>query len=109
VADFSIKRGDTAPPLVAVLRSEGGTALDLSDVTSVAFKMRPATGVGSAVTGSAAVVDALAGKVAYSWRSGDTAVIDLYWAEFEIRWNSGEVQTVPSDEYIEVRVLADLG
>lgn len=99
---FYIKTGDTAPSVEATLRVEG-SVLDLTNATSVRFKMS------NGLDEAAVIVDAAGGKVRYDWGSGQTDTAGTFDAEFEIAWTGGGVQTVPSKGYLKVYIAEDLG
>lgn len=101
---FTIKQGDTLPPLVAILREADLTPIDLSDATSVKLAIKgPVTW-----KKDCSIVDAPEGKVSYSWVSGDTSTNGQYEAEFEITWPGG-IQTVPNDKYFQIVIVTELG
>ncbi len=54
------------------------------------------------------VTDAVDGRVTYLWQAGDTDTSGTYNIEFEIEWGT-EIQTVPNDSYITIKIVDDLG
>lgn len=106
---YSIKRNDTAPAIRAALLDAKGV-VDLTNAT-VRFLMRPVLPQHAPVlNASASVVDNPAkGVVEYQWVVGDTAIAGAYYAEWEVTRSDLTVVTFPSDDYLEVRILADLG
>lgn len=109
---FSIKNGDTAPAYVVDLQEDVDTtpaAIDLTDATSVTFKMRLTGTTGApAVTGAMTVTSAASGRVTYEWAAGDTDATGTYDVEFEILWSDGTIETVPNSGYATVIVTDDL-
>jgi hypothetical protein len=110
LADFTIKTGDTYPPLGAVL-DDDGTPVDLTAADSVRLILKlesPST----VVEGAAAVTSAAGGAVEYEWAAGDTDQAGEYQGEWEVTWDAGStppsVQTFPNDGYFSVEILADL-
>lgn len=101
-----IKRGDTAPPLTAVL-SSNGAPLDLTAASAV--RLIIAADSGSLVLGPISIDDAAGGEVSYEWSPGDTDTAGEYRVEFEIVWGDGTVQTVPSAGYGALTIMEDLG
>lgn len=111
MADRTIKRGDTGPPLNATLTDANG-AINLTTATEVKilFSSIDADPVDT-FSGVCVIVDAALGKVRYIWRTDgtDTNVAANYHVEFEITWGDGTKWTVPNAAYNSVEVMADLG
>jgi len=101
VARFYIKKGDTAPPLRVFLRQRDGSPIPLATAT-VVFHM----GNGKVASGTVNILDADLGKVEYRWQTGDTDTAGSFDGEFEIT-DGGKNQTVPSNEYIVIKILDD--
>lgn len=116
---FYIKQNDTSPAYVVDLQDDVDTtpaAINLTDATSVTFKMRSA----AAAASSAPVVDeamtittAASGRCTYEWQTGDTATAGTYNAEFEILWDDGTIETVPNGadpaaQYLTIVIVDDL-
>lgn len=111
MADRTIKRGDTGPPLNATLSDANG-AINLTTATQVKilFASIDADPVDT-FSGVCTIVDAALGKVRYTWAidGTDTNVAATYHVEFEITWGDGTKWTVPNDTYKSVEIKADLG
>jgi hypothetical protein len=107
-ADVVIKRGDTLPTVTATLRDAAGTAVDLSAVASVRFRLAPIGGQPT-VDAPALVIDAPNGVVQYTWAETDTATPGYYAAEFEAVWPNGDRLTFPNDRHLVVLITPDLG
>lgn len=112
--DFEIKRGDTAPSLVAVLKDRAGTAVNLSTAASVLFVMR-ATGAASNSTPkvsrpSTVTADQTVntGQVTHEWQVADTALSGSFVAEFVVTWADGREQTFPTAGFITITIYDDL-
>lgn len=105
-ATFYIKKGDTEPKLRATLQNADGTAIDLTTATGLSFVMKAPNGTSTKT--AASFVNRATGVVEYAWMPADTAAAGAYNCEFEISW-AGRLQTVPSNEYIVVRIVDDLG
>lgn len=106
MSDFTIKAGDRLPKLRMALTDGEGAALDLTDVTTVTFRLRLQRG-GSlvALAGSAAVVaPATGGVVEYSWGAGDTATPGEYFGEWVLTYAGPVTRTVPAPGYVTVEV-----
>lgn len=104
MATFTIKRGDTAPALRYALTP---ATIDLTGAT-VVFNLR-----GVLTRAPAAIVTALPPVVEYVWQAGDTDQLGLRPAEFEVTYAGGAVETFPTGDSAEdrllVNVVGDLG
>lgn len=107
-ADFFLKRGDQLPALVVILKDATGAVVNLTGAT-VRFIMVNRYDGSPVIDASATVVDAAAGKVAYSWDAGETTVSGFYSAEFEVTFASGLSRTFPNDTNIQIQITDDLG
>ena len=106
---FVIRQHDRLPILAATLTDATGAAVDLTTATAVRFHLKTQNGNGATpINQAAAVVNASAGQVSYSWASGDTDVAGAYNAEFEVTWADGRLSTFPNLGYIAVVVTKDL-
>lgn len=94
---FFLKKGDTLPELTATLQAIDGTPVNIGTAT-VLFRMRLASSAGSTykVSSAATVLDAVNGRVSYSWQATDTDTPGHYYAEFVLTFSSGAKQTVPN-------------
>lgn len=99
-----IKRGDTARTLTDTLTIDG-TAIDLTGATVVLV-----WDDGTTITRkSANIVSAVAGTVSYVLTSADTLTAKTVRLEWEVTFPTAAVLTIPSDGYIVLNILADLG
>ena len=106
MSDYSIKQGDTLPPVAVTLMQNDGTVVNLSGLV-VDFQMRQ-RGVDDVVlTGAAEIVSALGGTVKYDWSMGETDTIGLFDAEFVVTFLDGQ-QTYPTDGSIEIEIKPNL-
>jgi hypothetical protein len=103
---FIIKSNDTLPYLEATLSDDNGV-VDLTGAT-VTFVMRERNGAAAVVRAAASIVEADEGTVRYEWAEGDTVDAGQYRGEFEISIG-GKVLTYPSETYIPINIVADLG
>lgn len=114
--DYSLKRGDTWPPIAAQLTSRDRSssdararvAIDLTDATAVKLLLRNIAETMS-FGGNCEIVDAAHGDVQWAIDPAFSAVADLFSAEFEIHWSDGSIQTVPDSGYAVIEVEQDLG
>lgn len=100
------RRNDTYPPIKATLKDSTGAAIDLTGCT-VRFYAKQQGGV-KTINGVCTITSAAGGKVEYAWTSGDVDTAGVFQAEFEITRADSKKQTVPSDEYVDLRIVADL-
>ena len=107
---IKMKAGDTAPVVRATLLDENGDPVDLTGA-SVKFVMATTTTPKIVKVEADCVLEsAPAGVVAYEWAEGDTATAaGEYVAEFEVVFADAKVQTFPTDGYIDVTIVDDLG
>lgn len=114
MADFTIKRGDRLPTIVATLYDAAGAAVNLTS-TTVVFLMTDVT----ADMGSTPKVSAVAtpdadqttnrGRCEYAWATDDTDTAGRYRGEFEVTFSSGKKETFPNRGYLLIAVVEDLG
>lgn len=106
-ADFTIKQGDLLPAISASLTDSTGAAVDLTGA-SAAFVLRSSTAAAPVVNAAATVTAATAGKVSYSWATGNTGTAGDYQAEWIITFPGGGKQTFPSVGYTSVSIQENL-
>lgn len=104
---FTIKSGDTQPPLeVALLSNE--LPVDLTSATEVRLHLRATEGGPLLIDAAMTIVGSAAdGVVKYQWVAGDTDVVGLFYAEYVVTWATGE-QTFPDDGYSLIEVTPGL-
>lgn len=104
---FIIKQNDRLPRIRAQLLDSTGKPLSLTGKT-VTFRMRPAGGGAIKVNLLACdIVDGPRGITEYAWAGGNTDTLGDFNAEFVVT-DASLVQTVPSNGFITVRVIASL-
>lgn len=105
-----MKAGDTAPVVRATLLDENGDPVNLTGAT-VKFVMASTTTPRTVHIDEVAVLaDAANGAVEYPWAVGDTALpAGEYVAEFEVVFADSRVQTFPTDGFVDVQIIDDLG
>jgi len=115
MADFTIKKNDTAPAIRGVLYDRDDNVVDLTGCT-VRFLMSNLVNDGgelsvgsNVVTGDAAIIDEVNGIVEYQWVAGDTDTAGEYYCEWEVTYGSDNtVETFPSDGYNTITIKTDL-
>lgn len=98
---FKIKKGDTKEPLMAQLLDDN-EPVDLTGCT-VRFLMD------NGLNSMAEIRDATNGKVWYVFNEGETDTTGFFNAEFEVTYPDFRKQTFPSEGYIKIHILKDLG
>lgn len=103
--DILIRRGDRLPVLRRVLEIDGA-AVDLTNATTVTFKVQGSTGI--VITGSCTVIDAVNGVVDYAWSVQDAAVAaGFYIAWYEVTFASSTL-TLPNAGYLTMQITSTL-
>lgn len=105
--DITLKRGDTRHAIKAILKDNDGDPVNLTGC-EVKFIMAP-LGRGATVCREPHIEDAEHGEVWVVWVPGETAISGVYRAEFEVVYLDGKVETFPSDGYISINIINDLG
>lgn len=108
--DFFIKRRDQLPEITATLvdSSDPPQTINLGGC-SVRFIMTNKTTDEVAVDAPATIVDAVNGKVKYSWQPPDTDTDGNFKAEFEVTFGDGRAETFPNNKNIIIKITPDLG
>ena len=106
---FNIKQNDTSPELLVKLLDENGEAkTEIANVDTINFYMMDQSET-TIVSGTATVINADEGKVAYEWSESDTSQSGKFKAEFEVKYSSnGGIETFPNDGYINVLIDEDI-
>lgn len=94
---FTIKQGDTLPPLRAQLLGPDGGPVDIAGA-DVTFCMS------GRISAPAVIEHAGEGRVRYDWRPGDTDAPGVRSAEFVVMFVGGAIQRVPNGGYMTVRI-----
>lgn len=102
---ITIKKNDTRDAIKATLSNESGP-VNLTDAT-VRFLMSKRGTI--KVDRQAQIQDASAGIVWAIFETGDTDETGLFQAEFEVSFSDGRIGTFPSDGYILIQIINDLG
>lgn len=102
-----LKQNDTKVALKAVLENESG-AVDLTNATTVRFLMSDFS-YQTVIDGTADIQSAINGEVWYVFSYGETATAGVFKAEFEATFSDGRVETFPTEGYITVEIIRDLG
>ena len=110
---FTIKRGDTRPPLEITARDATGQVIDMTGGLSIQFQMKlrqhtandqvplKVDSAGSFVTPNLGLID-------YTFVGADTDTVGEYVGEFIYTASDGEPRTIPNPGFITVRVVQDL-
>lgn len=101
----TLKRNDTKVNVKATLSNESGP-VNLTDC-SVRFLMSKQGK--NKVAREALIQDAVNGIVWFVFEQGDTSESGRFEAEFEVTFSDARIETFPSDGYILIDILTDLG
>lgn len=112
----TVKRGDIGLPLevdISYARESLDLTGDIGLSTGVVFIMTPVAGGAPTVNRVAASVvsvdtSAKTVTVRYDWAAGQTDTSGTYKGEFEFDLTGGAA-TAPTDGYLEIRIVEDLG
>ena len=104
VKSTSLRRGDTAPALLAYLYAPDGTPANLLGST-VSLVMRERRSRKERVNAAAVVEDAVEGLVRYAWQAGDTSKAGEFEAWFVVTYPSGVQESFPNVGAHTVRVM----
>jgi len=97
-------QGDTAPDITAIIHEEDDPTqvVNLSNA-SVRFQMRRSDDRRYQVNSGADILDAVNGRVSYSWAANDLSVPGTYVVQWEVTYLGGRVQTTSPEVTITVR------
>lgn len=106
MADLTIKRFDTWPPVTIALSDVNG-AINLTTASAVHMEMK--SGVGTIIPSlGCPIASALGGVVQHTWVASETSMVDTWQAEWEILWANGGVQTVPNTGQLSIAIIPDI-
>jgi len=117
MADVWMKRGDTAPSLVATLERPPGTRKDIdgADVELILALIadpdtgrRPGPEVLTVPANNDQAGDPTKGDVSYDWQPGDTDVVGGYRFEWRVTYTDGLVETFRDAGYNTLAILENL-
>lgn len=105
-----IKKDDTAPDVQATLLDANDNPVDIQGAT-VRFIVAQTSGTVllDAPATNEQVSSQTRGQVSYNWQQGDTSAAGSFNAEWEVTYANGEWQTFPTQDYIKVQIVNDLG
>lgn len=108
--DYVQKADDLKEDIVITLYDADGAVVDLTNSTSIAFKMGKPGGLSALKVDAAAAVEGSAtnGQVRYSWQAADKDTPGLFVAEVQVTWSGGETQTFPDNGYFTILITRDL-
>lgn len=97
MSGYYIKEGDLSPAFSGFAKDRDGEAVDLTLATGVTFRFTKPDG--TAMEGTAAIIDAATGELSYQWALGDTDVPGTGTGEFVVTFPTDLPQTFPSKGY----------
>jgi hypothetical protein len=101
---FVIKQFNTLPSLEATLLDPSGQPVDLTGAI-VSFSMRSLDSEQRVITGSALIIEPLAGRVVYQWDAANTIQAGAYIGEFDVTFSNGGKETFPNSDYIKINIV----
>ena len=105
---FKIKRNDTKPFLAAQILQSNGSAVDLTNASSVYFNLCTNDNTFTSVfSGAAVITGSTTGNVEYRWSASDTNRSGLFLGEFETKFVDNSILTVPADHSFGVNIFED--
>lgn len=110
---FSIKHGDTLPPLVFTLFEDefGNATVDLTDAQQVLVKVGKGDNTTPPLLSKQATIPAPeVGQCSYKFSQEDWQTVPPgnYDMEFEVTWQTGDVGTYPKEGFATLNVGIDL-
>lgn len=106
MADLTIKRFDTFPPMSITLSDNNGP-IDLTTASSVHMEMKSAVGTIIPSLGCP-IASAAGGFVKHTFVASETSMVDTWTLEWEIGWANGGIQTVPNDGVKSLAIIPDI-
>ncbi len=103
-----MKKDDLEPKYVATLCNADGTAVDLTNATSVSLIVKQSTGGSKYFKAAGAFVDRYNGVVSYTWASGNTDTAGNFQMEWEVVWPTNRPETFPNNGYDTLIIGASL-
>lgn len=114
MADFTIKKGATDPPIQARLKEKDATTVTLTGA-AVKFSMRDkitqvvkVNRAAATIVSATPPVDPKDPNVEYSWASGYTDTKGNYEGEWEVTFSNEKVQIYPDQGYNDIQVSDDV-
>ena len=111
MADFTTMRGMLLEPLEVQLTDYAGVPVSLQTASLVQFRMVRPDDLNTAVlTGAMSIVTpATDGRVRYDWTAPDVATAGYFLGQVIVTWSSGKQQAFPSNDYLTISIMEDLG
>ena len=104
---FTMKAGDTLPPLEATLFDEDGAATNLDGAT-VELHLKRVDGQGAVFVVDAEVVETLPGRVRYVWPAPQALPTVRYNGEWKVTWSDGAIKRFPNDGFFRAVIRRNL-
>lgn len=104
---YTIKEGDTLPPIEIRALDHEGNPLDLSEFVSAEITIAKEVGGRPLVQGPAEIFDPAEGVIRYAWKPGETKA-GKYLLEVILKDGTGGQMTLPGAGYSEVIITPRL-
>ena len=110
MADYTVKRNDTAKTMPATLKDVDDVVVNLTDATIVWSMRGKSDRVLKVDQKSASIVNSPGtdGKVEYTWAAADVDLSGEFEGEWQVTFSGGKIQTYPNDRHAQVRVVDDI-
>lgn len=103
--DATLRQGDTAPTMLAILKDEAGVAINLTGA-SVTMQIRDqATHTRVITDGTVVIVAAALGSVSYTWTAPGTVNPGILECYFKVVFSGGLIETFPDSRFLLVNVI----
>jgi hypothetical protein len=106
--DFTIAQNDTSPVLTDTLTYSNGQPANLTGATLSLVMRSLASSTPVTLTGTAAIVEPLDGKVSYTFSAKDTATVGQFSASWEVVLGGGAKMRWPTVGYISINIEESL-
>jgi hypothetical protein len=106
--DFTIAQNDTSPILTDTLTYSNGQPANLTGATLSLVMRSLASATPVALTGTAAIVEPVGGKVSYTFSAKDTATVGQFAASWEVVLGGGAKMRWPTVGYIWISIEESL-
>jgi hypothetical protein len=103
---YSISQRDHGEKITSTLMGADGNPANLTGAT-VYFSVSAGEDYPRIVHGLATIIDAVGGRVSYTWQPLDTRRSGTYRGVWDVTYADGSQQSFPNDSYITVNILED--
>lgn len=102
---FTLKTGDTGPPLVAVITDVLGNVVNLTGATVEFWMTVEPLGSNPTIKIAAEILSPTKGEVRVKFSAVNTAIAGTYQYEFKIHASNGELDSAPNEGYALLNIV----